>query len=71
MGKGLKTSDRIREELKSKGIRYWAGDNISQVVTDKDKSELIDELTEKFEGVLDTLLIDRTEDPNSMDTPRR
>ena len=58
MGKGLKTSDRIREELKSKGIRYWAGDNISSVVTDSDKSELIDELTEKFEGVLDTLLID-------------
>ena len=71
MGKGLKTSDRIREELKSKGIRYWAGDNISDVVTDSDKSELIDELTEKFEGVLDTLLIDRDNDPNSMDTPRR
>ena len=71
MGKGLKTSDRIREELKSKGIRYWAGDNISSVVTDSDKSELIDELTEKFEGVLDTLLIDRDNDPNSMDTPRR
>ena len=71
MGKGLKTSDRIRQELNSKGIRYWAGDNISAVVTEKDKSELIDELTEKFEGVLDTLLIDRTEDPNSMDTPRR
>jgi GTP cyclohydrolase I len=71
MGKGLTTSDRIRDQLKSKGIRYWAGDNISAVVTDKDKSELIDELTEKFEGVLDTLLIDRENDPNSMDTPRR
>ena len=71
MGKGLTTSDRIRDQLKNKGIRYWAGDNISAVVTDKDKSELIDELTEKFEGVLDTLLIDRENDPNSMDTPRR
>lgn len=71
MGKSLTTSDRIRDRLKINGIRYWAGDNISAVVTDKDKSELIDELTEKFEGVLDTLLIDRENDPNSMDTPRR
>jgi len=66
-----RVSQKIREQLDEKGIRYWAGDNISEVVTDKDKSELIDELTEKFEGVLDSLVIDRENDPNSMDTPRR
>ena len=71
MGKGLKTSDRIREELKSKGIRYWAGDNISQYLEEGDKQKLIDELTPKFESVLDGLVIDRHTDPNSMDTGRR
>lgn len=64
-------ADKIRKELDKTGKRYWAGDNISEFISDKDKESLIDELTEKFEGVLDTLLIDRFNDPNSMDTPRR
>ena len=64
-------SKTIKKRLKDKGIRYWAGDNISQVIQDGDKEALIEELKEKFEGVLDTLLIDRDNDPNSMDTPRR
>lgn len=64
-------ADKIRKELDKTGKRYWAGDNISEFISDADKQSLIDELTEKFEGVLDTLLIDRHTDPNSMDTPRR
>jgi GTP cyclohydrolase I len=36
-----------------------------------DKEELIDELTGKFESVLDSLVIDRHNDPNSQDTGRR
>ena len=61
----------IKEQLDKDGKRYWAGDNISEYVNDNQKEMLIDELTEKFEGVLDSLLIDRENDPNSMDTPRR
>ena len=64
-------SDIIRERLEKDGKRYWAGDNISEYVTDGDRQALIEELKEKFEGVLDSLLIDRHNDPNSMDTPRR
>ena len=64
-------ADKIRKELDKTGKRYWAGDNISEFISDTDKQSLIDELTEKFEGVLDTILIDRHTDPNSMDTPRR
>ena len=67
----MSISDKIRSELDKTGKRYWAGDNISEFISDKDKQALTDELTEKFEGVLDTLLIDRHTDPNSMDTPRR
>jgi GTP cyclohydrolase I len=66
-----KTSENIRARLKDSGIRYWAGDNISSVLQPGDKEALIDEATEAFEVVLDTLLIDRHTDPNSMDTGRR
>jgi len=65
------TSAKIREQLKSSGTRYWAGDNISQFITDDVKAELIKEATAAFESVLDTLLIDRENDPNSKGTARR
>jgi len=66
-----KTSEIIKARLEEAGVRYWAGDNIASVLEENDKSDLIDELTDKFESVLDTLLIDRKTDPNSMDTGRR
>ena len=64
-------SDQLKARLKEGNIRYWAGDNISQVMQEGDKEELIEELVPKFEAVLDSLLIDRENDPNSMDTGRR
>jgi len=64
-------SERILERIKADGARYWAGDNISEYILDSEKAELIDELTGKFEGVLDSLLIDRHEDPNSQGTAHR
>lgn len=66
-----KTSENIRARLKDTGARFWAGDNISSVLQPGDKEALIDEATVAFEQVLDTLLIDRENDPNSMDTGRR
>lgn len=64
-------SQVIRNRLQSTNTRFWAGDNISEHITDNEKDQLIDELTEKFEGVLDSLIIDRHNDPNSMGTARR
>ena len=61
----------LLHRLQEEGIRYWAGDNISYVMQKGDKEKLIDEATEAFEGVLDTLLIDRHNDPNSKGTARR
>ena len=69
--KYTRVSDRIREQMQADGKRYWAGDNISTYVTDEDRDQLIDEATEAFEQVLDTLLIDRATDPNSTGTARR
>ena len=64
-------SERILERIQSNNTRYWAGDNISEFILDSERVELVDELTVKFEGVLDSLLIDRHTDPNSQGTARR
>jgi GTP cyclohydrolase I len=63
--------DAIRFKMKRDKKRFWAGDNVSDYVTDDDKEKLIDEATEAFETVLDRLLIDRENDPNSQGTARR
>jgi len=64
-------SDAIRARMKRDGKRYWAGDNISDYLADSDKEHLISEAAEAFELVLDRLLIDRENDPNSRGTARR
>jgi len=67
----LSKSKQIKAKLEDAGIRYWAGDNISDALQEGDEEELIEEATEAFETVLDTLLIDRHNDPNSQGTARR
>jgi len=67
----LNLSQAIRNKMKASGKRFWAGDNVSEYITDENKEKLIDEATAAFEQVLDTLLIDRETDPNSKGTARR
>lgn len=64
-------SQVIRDRLKSDGKRFWAGDNISAYLHENDKEYLINEATKAFEQVLDALLIDRENDPNSKGTAKR
>lgn len=66
-----KTSELIKERITAAGDRYWAGDNISKHIFPGEKEQLIEELTVEFNSVLDSLIIDRENDPNSMDTGRR
>jgi GTP cyclohydrolase I len=68
---GKYLADAIRFNMKRDKKRFWAGDNISDYLHEGDKERLIDEATEAFEKVLDTLLIDRENDPNSKGTARR
>ena len=68
---GRPLSQVIRENMRVTGKRFWAGDNISDYVSEQDKDRLIDEATQAFETVLDALLIDRETDPNSAGTARR
>ncbi len=68
---GRPLSQVIRDRLKNDNKRFWAGDNISEYISDVEKDALIDEATTAFEQVLDSLLIDRETDPNSKGTARR
>ena len=67
----MNKSEEIKTRLKEANIRSWAGDNISDVLVDGDKEALIEEATVAFESVLDSLVIDRHNDPNSMGTGKR
>jgi GTP cyclohydrolase I len=64
-------ADVIRAKMKRDNKRFWAGDNISEYLWIGDKEKLIDEAALAFETVLDRLLIDRENDPNSKGTARR
>ena len=67
----MSISKTIRERIEYADARFYASDNISNFIKPGEKELLVDELTTKFEGVLDSLLIDRENDPNSAETPRR
>jgi GTP cyclohydrolase IA len=67
----LSISETIRNRIKDDGGRYWAGDNISKYIKPEEIDPLIDELHARFDAVLDSLVIDRENDPNSMGTGRR
>ena len=67
----MDTSKKIKARLQEAGKRFWAGDNISDFIQEGEKQHLIDELAVKFEDVLQGLVIDTENDPNSNETGRR
>jgi GTP cyclohydrolase I len=67
----MSISSKIKQRLEQEGKRYWAGDNISEYIYDGEHKELISELTDKFNTVLESLIIDTENDPNSQDTGKR
>ena len=67
----MNKAEQIKIRLVEAGMRYWAGDNINAVLEEGDKEQLIDEATLAFNSVLDALVIDRYNDPNSQGTARR
>ena len=67
----LKKYEEVTRRIKDANKRYWAGDNISEFIYEGEKQKLIEEAAEKFEGVLDSLIIDRHNDPNSHGTAKR
>ncbi len=71
MEKNMEISKTIKHRLQDENKRFWAGDNISDAIREGEHQLLIEELTTKFNSVLDSLVIDRENDPNSIDTGRR
>jgi GTP cyclohydrolase I len=61
----------IRQRLKSLDKRFNANDNISDVIEPGDMDLLIDEVTDKMQDVLQSLVIDTDNDHNTHDTARR
>jgi GTP cyclohydrolase I len=67
----MSISNVIKTRLQNAKKRFWAGDNISEFLHEGEKEQLIEEATVAFEQVLDTLIIDRENDPNSHGTAHR
>ena len=67
----MKKYEEVTRRIKDANKRYWAGDNISEFIYAGEKEKLIEEAAEQFEGVLDALIIDRANDPNSHGTAKR
>lgn len=64
-------SKTIKERLQANNIPFLSTDNISQYILDGEKEQLIEEVVEKFQSVLESLVIDTVNDHNTRDTARR
>ena len=65
---GLPVSVKIRERLLAARKRFHANDNIAEFVTPDEMAALLDEVEAKMQGVLDSLVIDTTNDHNTEST---
>ena len=68
---GTPVSVKIRERLLAARKRFNANDNIADFIEPGELEKLLDEVTVKMEGVLDSLVIDTARDHNTKDTARR
>lgn len=71
MSPELPISAILRQRIKAQKLRFHARDNISAVIQSGELSLLIEEVSEKIEGVLQSLVIDTANDHNTQDTCRR
>ena len=68
---GVPVSVKIRERVKAARKRFNANDNIAEFIEPGELEKLLDEVTSKMSGVLDSLVIDTDHDHNTSDTARR
>ncbi len=67
----LPVSDRIRARLQRSEKRFNANDNIAAFIEPGELDALLEEVTSKMSGVLESLVIDTKSDHNTQDTARR
>ncbi len=64
-------SAAIRTRIVQAARRYNANDNISEFLAPGDLERLLEEVAARMQGVLDSLVIDTTNDHNTQETARR
>ena len=68
---GLPLSVKIRERVVAARRRFNANDNIADFIEPGELERLLDEVADKMQGVLQSLVIDTEHDHNTQDTARR
>ncbi len=68
---GTPMSVKIRERILAARKRYHANDNIADFIQPGELDLLLDEVTEKMKGVLESMVIDTENDHNTQNTARR
>lgn len=64
-------SVKIRERIQASGKRFNANDNIAEFIEPGELDQLVDEVTEKMQVVLDSMVIDTKHDHNTANTAHR
>jgi GTP cyclohydrolase I len=64
-------SQVIRERIQASGQRFHCNDNIADFIQEGEIDLLVDEVADRFQGVLTSLVIDTDNDHNTKDTARR
>jgi GTP cyclohydrolase I len=67
----MEISKKIKSRLLENNARFYSNDNISDFIKKGELHLLIDEIADKFQSVLDSLVIDTENDPNAHDTSKR
>ncbi|HVZ42451.1 MAG TPA: GTP cyclohydrolase I [Ramlibacter sp.] len=68
---GVPVSVKIRERLQAARRRFHSNDNIAEFIEPGELERLLDEVEQKMQSVLDSMVIDTGSDHNTNDTARR
>ena len=68
---GVPISVKIRERVLASKQRFHANDNIAEFIQPGELEALLDEVEDKLKAVLESLVIDTTNDHNTTDTAKR
>jgi GTP cyclohydrolase IA len=66
-----KTSDIIRDRIRETNKRFHSNDNISEFIEEGELTLLQQEVEDRFQEVLDALIIDTVNDHNTQETAKR
>lgn len=68
---GTPVSVKIRERIQAARKRFHSNDNIADFIRPGELDALLDEVSDKMQAVLDSMVIDTENDHNTEDTARR